>query len=376
MVPVKKADWKYLGMRVGNHIYIDRCLPMGASSSCQIFQRISDALAWIIISKCPITCHIFNYLDDFLFIASGRDNCNKALNYFSDVCRELGITLSPQKTIEASQQLVFLGIVIDTKNQCLAVPPEKASRTLDQLQQFLDTKKPKVLAWQKILGKLSFLTHVVPAGKPFLSSVYEALGGILSQDRHKRRRINQEAREDLNVWVSFLKKLPPGKQFKMFEADLEQFCIYTDASTSVGYGGVFGNNWFAGLWPTARWRSFNIAVLELYPIYAALHLWTESLSNSSVAIYTDNWAVVNIIRKLYTRDKQLRRLLKPITLMCLNNNIRISAYHIQGSLNVGPDLLSRGKVTEFLKTYPEASRTPTPIPVAHTPKNLAFMEDA
>jgi hypothetical protein len=245
-------------------------------------------------------------------------------------------------------------------------------RTLEQLQDFLSTSKPKVHQWQKILGKLSYLTHVVTAGKPFLSSVYGALRGILSRDRHRRRRITREVREDLNVWVSFLKELPPGRQFKMLEDGVHKFSIYTDASTSIGFGCIFGTAWFAGRWPAAHWRNYNIAVLELYPIYAALHTWTETFSNSAVAIYTDNRAVVDVIKKLYAKDRRLRQLLKPITLLCLKNNIRISAFHIQGTANVGPDLLSRAKLNEFRQTFPDAAPLPTTIPKAHTPDKLTF----
>jgi hypothetical protein len=370
MVPIKKSEWHLLGMRVGEHLYIDRCLPMGASSSCHIFQRISDALAWIVVNKGPVECCVFNYLDDFLFIASGQERCNQVLSYFSRACDKTGIALSPQKTIKACQKLVFLGINVDAKNQCLSVPSEKVEQTLNQLQKFLTTPKPKVHLWQKILGKLTYLTYVVAAGRPFLGSVYGSLKGILSQDRHRRRHINKEAREDLGVWMTFLKELPPERQFRMLEAAPEDFSIYTDASTSGGFGGIFGNAWFAGSWPAGHWQTRSIAFLELYPVYAALHTWTETFRDSTVAIYSDNQAVVDVLHKLYTKDKLLRQLLKPCTLTCLKNNIRISAYHIPGVENVGPDLLSRGKINEFLEKFPEASRSPTNIPGAHAPENL------
>ena len=37
MVPIRKRDWKYLGMAVIGKYFIDRMLSMGASSSCQLF---------------------------------------------------------------------------------------------------------------------------------------------------------------------------------------------------------------------------------------------------------------------------------------------------------------------------------------------------
>ena len=86
MVPVKKQEWKYLGMRVEQDVYIDRWLPMGAASSCAIFQRISDAIAWMATVSCPWAVTAFNYLDDFLVLAKGRYNCQRALNQFVHIC--------------------------------------------------------------------------------------------------------------------------------------------------------------------------------------------------------------------------------------------------------------------------------------------------
>lgn len=107
MVPIQKADWKYLGMRVGNDVYIDRCLPMGASSSCQTFQKISDALAWMIMTTSPVVCNIFNYLDDFLILTKDVISCEKALEHFVKLCEDVGVPVSHEKTVRPTQQIVF-----------------------------------------------------------------------------------------------------------------------------------------------------------------------------------------------------------------------------------------------------------------------------
>ena len=47
--------------------------------------------------------------------------------------------------------------------------------------------------------------------------------------------------------------------------------LYTDAAGSVGFGAVFGKHWLGGEWPVT-WKSYNIAVLELFPIVLAIHI--------------------------------------------------------------------------------------------------------
>ena len=61
--------------------FIDKYLPFGLSRSCEIFQRFSDALAFL--AKFCITVRsiarepaLTNYLDDFLFMALCRIVCN------------------------------------------------------------------------------------------------------------------------------------------------------------------------------------------------------------------------------------------------------------------------------------------------------------
>ena len=136
--------------------------------------------------------------------------------------------------------------------------------------------------------------------------------------------------------------------------------VYTDASTSVGFGCMWGSSWFSGSWPYGK--KCNIAVLELYPIYVVLTLLSWEFSDMAINIFTDNMAVTNILDKLYCRDKSLRKMMRKISEICMGRNIRIIARHISGELNVGADLLSRGLIKKFLQTHPSMNRVPVEIP--------------
>ena len=238
MVPIAKTDWKFLGMRLGSELFIDRCLPMGAASSCAIFQRISDAIAWMVKKSCPIYCKIFNYLDDFLFLARSHHDCEVTLKTFMHLCKDVGIPVSAEKTLPPGTNLVFLGIGIRSIEQELFIPSEKAQSTLKELDGFLSKRTQRVKRWQSILGKLCHLAQVISPGRAYLSSVYASLSGILSQHGSRYRTISSEAREDLEVWKSFLEHTPPNKNFRMLSPSPPTMVIYTDASKTIGYGAV------------------------------------------------------------------------------------------------------------------------------------------
>ena len=369
MVPIKKSDWKYLGMRLGNSFFIDRCLPMGAASSCAIFQRISNGLAWMAMSASPAHCMVFNYLDDFLFLARSHIDCEISLKSFTNNCNEIGIPISTDKTILPTTSLIFLGIGIDSTKKELFIPQKKAESVLENLTKFLSKRTQRVKSWQSILGKLCHLSQVVSPGRAYLSSVYASLKGILSHHGDCYRTISAEAREDLEVWKSFLEEIPPTRHFRMLTPSAPTMVIYTDASQTVGFGAVWGQEWFAGEWPQ-DWKTLNIAVLEIFPILAALHTWEKKTENGNILIHTDNEAVVSVVNKLYAKDKGLRQLVKPLAIHCLTKNIKLQATHIKGTNNTGPDLLSRGKIKEFLTQFRHMRSTPAVMPENILPENL------
>ena len=145
------------------------------------------------------------------------------------------------------------------------------------------------------------------------------------------------------VWRQFLVRSTAEKKFRfLFPEDRPDHTIETDAAGSIGYGAVMGDRWFCGRWEDKWWTTQNIALLELYPIYAALHSWISELSNSSVRIMTDNMALVSMLNSLYSKDRKLNTLLKHCALLLMEYNVVIKAHHIPTEANTIPDRLSRG----------------------------------
>ena len=242
------------------------------------------------------------------------------------------------------------------------LPEEKAENTRIQLVQFLKKSAPRIQEWQSILGKLAHVSQVVTSGRVYLSSVYGVLRGILSQQKHLRRRFTPEICEDLGTWMTLLCQ-PPEKNFSMLDNTVPiDHTLACDAAASIGFGAVFGKKWFVGQWPDEEWKTKNIAFLELYPIYLAIRIWVHKFTNSVLKVHTDNQSLVSVLNKLYSKDKDLRLLLKPIAKMALEQNFLVVACHVPGKKNVGPDLLSRGHITEFKQQYPFVNDTPDSIP--------------
>ena len=133
MLGLSCDSWPWLVMRAQDpqtgvwKYFVDKCLPFGTSISCAHFQRFSNALCHLIEFKTNTQGQVTNYLDDFLFLALTILACNALIARFIQMCNELGVPVSLEKTEWANAEaiVVFLGILLDGRNFTLGVPVEK-----------------------------------------------------------------------------------------------------------------------------------------------------------------------------------------------------------------------------------------------------------
>jgi len=96
IVPIHPSDYALLGMKWDNSYYFDRCLPMGCSSSCAIFEAFSTSLEWLAKNKLGAS-EVLHILDDFLFMADSKEKCSADLAQFLRLCTHLGVPIAPEK---------------------------------------------------------------------------------------------------------------------------------------------------------------------------------------------------------------------------------------------------------------------------------------
>ena len=154
------------------YYFVDKCLPFGASISCALFQKVSDAVSYLVTHKTGKI--IINYLDDYLFAAYRRSVCDKQIIVFLAICQKIALPISEEKTFFADQLMTFLGFLLDTVNQVLALPRNKISKDQNMVRHILDKRnlpkskrKMTLLQLQKICGFLNFLSRAIVPGKAF-----------------------------------------------------------------------------------------------------------------------------------------------------------------------------------------------------------------
>ena len=97
LLPIHPSDRHLLGFSCpsadGSPIFfVDACLPMGLSISCQTFERFSTALQWIMENR--FSSSLSHIIDDFCFVGPPLSgSCASGLNSFLEICADIGVPI-------------------------------------------------------------------------------------------------------------------------------------------------------------------------------------------------------------------------------------------------------------------------------------------
>ena len=199
---------------------------------------------------------------------------------------------------------------------------------------------------------------------------------------HHHIRVNQEIRMDLKMWKVFLNHpsvfCPPFMHFDE-TVRLNQLFFYTDASGSVGMGGICNQDWMHMQWDSEfiRNKKPTIQYLELYALLAAVLAWTQPFKNKYIEILCDNENACRAVNDLSTSCKNCMILIRILVLHCLTLNMVIKVTYVKSAKNDLADSLSRGKLLLFKQLAKERelefNKEATPVPKILLPMQNVWM---
>ena len=366
------------------YYFIEKNLPFGASISCALFQEFSDSLQHITEHLIGEKDRVTNYLDDFLFIALLEIRCNQIMETFVEMCKTINCPLSPEKSEAASLLMIFLGVLLNGFWHCLALPEEKRTKALNQLQKVVSKRKATIKEIQSLTGLLNFLTRAIVPGRVFTRRMYSKLkitdsnGNKLKQHHHVY--LDSEFKSDCHVWIQFLTHNKEQVLCRPF-IDLEMFAtsdeldFFTDSSGTIGYGCFFDGRWTYGIW-SSQMLSLepSIEFLELFALCAVVFTWEDRLSNTRIVIFCDNQLVVSMVNNTTSGCKGCMRLLRLLVLNNLKFNRRVSVKYVKSADNILAESVSRCKWNTFWKNAPrKTQKLPDEVPSDLLPPEKFFI---
>ena len=139
-----------LGIYFEGDYYVDCTLPFGSSISYAIFEEIARLVHWIYKQRAAV--HFIHYLDDFLWVHRNFLVCFNTCKVVKDTSQEIGLPLAPEKFVEPTQSITFLGLVIDSVRMVVTIPQDKRNKIENQLLHIIQTKKATVKQIQALAG--------------------------------------------------------------------------------------------------------------------------------------------------------------------------------------------------------------------------------
>ena len=371
-VPLKKDQWFLMVMKATHPItkevwyFVDKCLPFGSSISCAIFQEVSDAIAFIV--TCKTNKPNVNYLDDYLFIAALKRECDRQVHFFLEICKSINFPVALEKTFWGSTLLTFLGLLLDSENQLVCIPLDKVEKALEMVEFFLNKKKKKatLLQFQRLCGSLNFLCRCIVPGRTFLRRLYPVVGKL---KQHHHIKITQENRLDLLTWKYFLSHPTVYSRHFVQEGiwSVQVLDMYSDASRNfkLGFGAYCGPKWTFGQWDEQFCSEVepSIEYLELFGVTVAVLNWLKLFPNMRIVLFCDNQAVGHMVNNCHSNCKNCMVLIRMIVLEGLIYNSRVYAKYVTSKDNGKADALSRLQLCRFrLLSKNSMNHLPTVIP--------------
>ena len=148
-------DYKLLGVKHKGYYY-DSCLCFGFRQGTNFFQRLSDSVRFM-MRKCNFS--VINYVDDIC----GFNTPSTSLDSFKTLKKlltDLGLDISNKKIVEPSTKVICLGILFDTEEFSISVPPEKLAKIIDMCSLWKEKYYCSKQELQSLLGSLLYISNV------------------------------------------------------------------------------------------------------------------------------------------------------------------------------------------------------------------------
>ncbi|XP_071138811.1 uncharacterized protein [Mytilus edulis] len=364
LIPIHPSLWHLYGFKWENMYYFYTRLAFGCRSSPKIFDNLSIAMCWILHNNYGINT-VLHLLDDFLTIDRPSENADATMKILVSLFASLEISIAKHKTLGPVTCIEYLGIILDTIRMEARLPEDKLCRIKEYPLFFLNRKTCTKRDVFSLLGHLNFAMRVIIPGRSFISYLLNIAHSV--KELHHHVTLNSSCRNDLSLWHRFLDQWN-GISFFIDDniVNASDFDLYTDAASTVGFGGYFKNRWFQALWPVEMKLytelSLSMAYMELYPIVIAAIIWGDEWSGKRILFYCDNMATVLIIKKGRAKSLEIVRLIRLLTWCSAKYNFIIHATHVAGKCNTIADALSRFQMDHFCQLCPTALVEPCHCP--------------
>ena len=310
-------------------------------------------------------------MHDILFVADTQTMCHAALCVAYDTFTSVGMKIKPSKLVHPTQVIDFVGVRFNSITGQMGVTEARRETLISELKILLSNGFGTFQDWERLLGRLTFISEAVPG----LGGALQPLHRLLPiRKQHRLARIRQKlVHVEMNRAVCLslgwiLRRLQERcyrvlhtaadgsfymwtKSFGMTEAELvhnSQATVVMDASGEIGWGvsWVEAGESRAGQW-SSGWKEQHINPKELYCFLVSLRHFGKTWKRAGIErilAFTDNTPTVGCLNKLRSPSNGMNQICQRIRQLLCQFGLELVAVHKPGVDNVLADGLSRGTI--------------------------------
>eukprot|EP00854_Cymbomonas_tetramitiformis_P000285 gene285-biopygen197 len=375
-VGVASEFFQFLVSKFDDVVRMDTRFPFGIKAAPGLFSDVTVLISRMLQSRgFP---GVVVYLEDFLLVADSEEACQQGFDLLLELVKYLGFEVAPEKVESPRQDIVFLGVRLQSNQSglgvvAMSIDESRVQRVAAECRHVAGLQKVGVKEVERLVGQLMFCARVVYGAKMFLRSGYDFLGRA-----RRMRRVFDSVPEGLSKdlrWLAKMLDTNNGHAMVLNKRPVVRDFFAVDAAgeeaVDGGMGGFFGGRWFSVKWDDVKqWKvlpfspfrdeaSSHINYLELFVIFWALKLWGHLLRGCKIVLWSDNEAAQLMTENLWGKATFIP-LLKKILLLTLKHDLRIVTKRISSKANGLADALSRSKMGRFFELLREWSRRDAP----------------
>ena len=357
-IPINKKEYKYMGLKWHNKLWLFLSLQMGLASAPKIYTRFGDAVEYIIVKHnindafIKGVQSIRHYLDDSFGVGKNKRQAEHMFNETLKWLEILNIPTRPHKCKHANQILKILGWIFNSIYMRCELPKKKKQKAIARLTALLINKKCTKKQMEQLIGILQHISLIIFPGKTFVRR-FEILVYKQFVDYNDVIEVDEWVLEDVQWWLDILqhqKHVRATYKYLLKSPSSITHHIYTDAASTIGAGGILNNLTYQIRWVDTildklieKRGAFDIHAQEMLGALIAVKLWAPLLSGGCVALYNDNpgaaGAIITKAPPLYRLDMQF--MIRELSKLAATYKFYFWGIKVNGNENDQADALSR-----------------------------------
>ena len=314
-----------------------------------LWQRFVDELTSAVKS--------FRWVDYSLSFADSAGDAERLAKEIIALASRYNYVLAKDKFV-VSQRFRFLGIIFDSVNRSLAIPPAKLKATADTICSMLGRDSWSRKELESLLGSLFHFTKVLPLGRGYISRLLSALKSCKAGRR--RFQVTDWVRADLSMWLAITQHWTGTSltHLKLKDHSLPtSIHFWVDASPTFGVGIVCEQTreWMAVQLSTAQleaaWisKSHSSTALEAFALPFILIHFPDLVQGRPFAVTTDSMCLKDSVAAGHSNTHLVEDLLRTYTALALHLDSLAVVSQVPREQNRPADALAGGDIEKFFR---------------------------